>query len=303
MNSLATRTRAPNDNRPASGAVRGPPSVARADFHPELRGRDPGRRRLLWLPFSAAQAPLPWIDALFQSASAVCVTGLATIDVGRDLSRAGQVILIVLFQVGGLGILTFSTIFFMLLGRGLASKEQDIMQSAFLYAPRRDLASILKFVILSTLMYESAGTLVLWLPVLPGFPAGARRSTSPSSTPYRRSTTAGSRSSATTWSPTRGIRSSTWSIMGLIVAGGLGFIVHYELHTRIFGNQRRLSVHTRLVLIVTAVLIAGGALLFYVFEQHAILQRPARGRTRCSHPSSSRSPRAPPVSTRWTSGC
>ena len=90
---------------------------------------------LLWLPVLAAQNPLPWIDALFQSASAVCVTGLATIDVGRDLSRGGQVVLIALFQVGGLGILTFSTIFFMLLGRSLASKEQDIIQSAFLYAP------------------------------------------------------------------------------------------------------------------------------------------------------------------------
>jgi len=50
------------------------------------------------------------------------VTGLASIDVSRDLSRAGQIVLIFLFQVGGLGILTFSAVFFVILGRGLASK-------------------------------------------------------------------------------------------------------------------------------------------------------------------------------------
>jgi trk system potassium uptake protein TrkH len=53
--------------------------------------------------------------------------------------------------------------------------------------------------------------------------------------------------------------------MGLIVAGGIGFIVHYELHTRFFGQQRRLSVHTKVVLVATAMLIVGGAVLFFVF--------------------------------------
>jgi trk system potassium uptake protein TrkH len=226
---------------------------------------------LLWLPFSASQKPLPWIDALFQSASAVCVTGLATIDVGRDLSRVGQVVLIALFQVGGLGILTFSTIFFMLLGRSLASKEQDIIQSAFLYAPRRDLASVIKFVIFSTLMYESAGTVVLWLRFCWDFP--------PAEALYIavfHAVSAFNNCGFSLFSNNlvayQGDLVVNAVMMGLIVAGGLGFIVHYELHMRIFGGQRRLSVHTRLVLIVTAILIGGGALLFYVFEQHATLR-------------------------------
>jgi trk system potassium uptake protein len=226
---------------------------------------------LLSFPISSSKAPLPWIDALFQSASAVCVTGLATIDVGRDLSRAGQIVLIALFQVGGLGILTFSTIFFTLLGRGLASKEQDIMQSAFLYAPRRDLSSILKFVVLSTLLYESAGTVLLWNRFSQDFPASEALYIA-----VFHAISAFNNCGFTLFGDSlisyQGDLTVNLVMMGLIVAGGLGFIVHYELHTRIFGNQRRLSVHTRLALIVSAILIVGGALLFYVFERQAVLR-------------------------------
>jgi trk system potassium uptake protein len=58
---------------------------------------------LLWLPFAAGRGHLSFVDALFSSASAVCVTGLASIDIGKDLSLAGQLVTLVLFQVGGLG--------------------------------------------------------------------------------------------------------------------------------------------------------------------------------------------------------
>ncbi|MCX5822378.1 MAG: hypothetical protein NTY86_02430 [Deltaproteobacteria bacterium] len=62
---------------------------------------------LLRLPLAVSRAPLSFVDALFSSASAVCVTGLAVIDIGKDLSFAGQILTLVLFQIGGLGIITF----------------------------------------------------------------------------------------------------------------------------------------------------------------------------------------------------
>jgi len=225
---------------------------------------------LLWLPFSAGKAPIPWVDALFTSASAVCVTGLATIDVGEDFGLAGQVVLICLFQVGGLGILTFSAVFFVILGRGLASKEHDIMQSVFLYAPRRDLASILKFIFLSTFLYEGAGTLLLWARFSQDFPWGEAL--------YKAAFHAISAFNNCGFSlfsdnfvSYQGDLIVNLTVMGLIVAGGIGFIVHYELHMRVFGKQRRLSVHTKVVLLATGVLIAGGAVLFFVFENDRIL--------------------------------
>jgi trk system potassium uptake protein TrkH len=226
---------------------------------------------LLRFPFAAAKTPLPWIDALFQSASAVCVTGLTTINIGEDLGPAGQVILLLLFQTGGLGILTFSAVFFVILGRRLASKEHEIMQSVFLYAPRRDLASILKFVFLSTFLYEGAGALLLWARFSRDFPWGEAL--------YKavfHSISAFNNAGFSLFSDSlvsyQGDPIVNLTMMGLIVAGGIGFIVHYELHMRIFGKQRRLSVHTKVVLVATGVLIAGGALMFFVLENDRILK-------------------------------
>jgi trk system potassium uptake protein TrkH len=225
---------------------------------------------LLRLPFSAAGVPLSWIDALFQSASAVCVTGLTAIDVGQDLSTAGQVLLIFLFQVGGLGILTFSAVFFVMLGHGLASKERDIVQSVFLYSPRRDLAPILKFVFLSTFLYEGLGTLLLWA----RFSQDAPWSKALYKAAFH-AISAFNNAGFSLFSDNlvsyQGDPIVNLTFMGLIVAGGIGFIVHYELHLRIFGRARRLSLHTKVVLIATGVLIAGGALLFFIFENHRSL--------------------------------
>lgn len=92
---------------------------------------------LLSLPFSSAKG-ISLVDALFTATSAVCVTGLASIDIGKDLSFAGQVITIVLFQVGGLGIITFSAFLFGIMGKGISFKGRDIVQSTFLHTPRRD---------------------------------------------------------------------------------------------------------------------------------------------------------------------
>ncbi|NTV33142.1 MAG: hypothetical protein HGA50_07615, partial [Deltaproteobacteria bacterium] len=74
----------------------------------------------LWLPFSASKGQLRFVDALFMATSGVCVTGLATVDIGKDLSIAGQVITMVLFQIGGLGIITFSVFLFGIMGRGIS---------------------------------------------------------------------------------------------------------------------------------------------------------------------------------------
>lgn len=226
---------------------------------------------LLWLPFSAGRAPIPWVDALFTSASAVCVTGLATINVGADLGLAGQVILILLFQIGGLGILTFSAVFFVMLGHGLASKERDIMQSAFLYAPRRDLAAILKFVFLSTFLYEGVGTLLLWARFSQDFPWNDAlfKAVFHAISAFNN---AGFSLFTDNFASYQGDPIVNLTVMGLIVAGGIGFIVHYELHLRVFGRQRRLSIHTKMVLVATGVLIAGGAVLFFVFENGRILK-------------------------------
>ena len=226
---------------------------------------------LLWLPFSAAKAPLSFVDALFTSTSAVCVTGLATIDIGRDLTMAGQVITIFLFQVGGLGIITFSTVFFVLMGRGISFRGREIVQSTFLHTPRADFLAILKSVLWFTLVSEALGTLLLWVRFSQDFSPGAALYQA-----VYHSISAFNNCGYSLFSDSlvgyQGDVIVNLTVMALIVIGGIGFIVQYEVFAKLRKRQKRLSVHTKIVLIVTGILILGGALSIYVLERDYILK-------------------------------
>jgi len=225
---------------------------------------------LLWLPLSAAKDPIPFIDALFTSTSAVCVTGLATIDIGKSFSFVGQLITIALFQVGGLGIITFSTVFFVMMGRGISFKGREIVQSTFLHTPRADFWVILKSVLWFTVFFESVGILLLWYRFSNDFPAGQA---------FYQAVYHGISAfnncgySLFTDSLVRyqGDFIVNLTVMALIVVGGIGFVVQHEVFAKLRGRQRRLSVHTRIVLIMTGILILGAALLIYIFERDHIL--------------------------------
>ena len=225
----------------------------------------------LWLPFSASKDPLTFIDALFMSTSGVCVTGLATVDIGKDLSLTGQIITLVLFQIGGLGIITFSVFLFGIMGRGVSFKEREIIQSVFMHTPRRDFLHILKSVLLSTLIIEAFGTLILFLRFSKDFQWGQALYTS-----VYHAVSAFNNCGYSLFSDSLMGYRDDWivnlTIMGLLILGGIGFIVIHELIDTWRGTQKRLSAHTKVALITTGFLIVSGALLFYVFERHAIVK-------------------------------
>jgi trk system potassium uptake protein TrkH len=226
---------------------------------------------LLWLPFSASKGQLRFIDALFTSASAVCVTGLVVVDNGKDLSLLGQVITIFLFQIGGLGIITFSTIFFILMGRGISFKGREIVQSTFLHTRRRDFFVILKSVFFYTLVFESIGTFLLFIRFSRDFPAGTAFYQA-----IYHAISAFNNCGFSLFSDSlmhyQGDLLVNLTVMGLLVIGGIGFIVQYEVFSKWKGVQKRLSVHSRMVLITTAVLIFTGAFFFYFFERNHLLK-------------------------------
>jgi trk system potassium uptake protein TrkH len=225
----------------------------------------------LWLPFSATKDHLTFVDALFTSTSGVCVTGLATIDIGKDLSIAGQVITMVLFQIGGLGIITFSVFLFGIMGRGISFKEREIIQSVFMHTPRRDFLLILKSVLLSTLIIETVGTLILFIRFSRDFSWGQALYTS-----VYHAVSAFNNCGYSLFSDNLMGYRSDWivnlTIMGLLILGGIGFIVLHELMGRWRGSQKRLSVHAKIALITTGFLIVSGALLFYLFERSFIVK-------------------------------
>ncbi len=226
---------------------------------------------LLWLPFSAGKGQLSFIDALFSSTSAVCVTGLASIDISKDLSFTGQVITMVLFQIGGLGIITFSVVFFGMMGRGISFKEREIVQSTFLHTPRRDFLPIMKWVLLSTFIIEGLGTVLLFIRFSFDFPAEHALFQA-----IYHAVSAFNNCGYSLFSNNLMNYRDDWivnlTIMGLIILGGIGFIVQYEVVSLIRGRIRKLSIHSKIVLITTGTLIVSGAAFFYVFEMNALLR-------------------------------
>ncbi|MGA2466552.1 MAG: potassium transporter TrkG [Thermodesulfobacteriota bacterium] len=226
---------------------------------------------LLWFPFSATKGHLTFVDALFSSTSAVCVTGLVVIDIGKDLSTLGQVITIFLFQIGGLRIITFSTVFFVLMGRGISFKGRDIVQSTFLHTPRRDFIVIAKSVLWFTFIFESLGTLFLFIRFSKDFSAGTALYHA-----LYNAISAFNNCGYSLFSDNlmgyQGDLTVNLTIMGLIVVGGIGFIVQYEVFSKLRAVQKKLSVHTKIVMITTAILILSGAILFYLFERNHIIK-------------------------------
>jgi trk system potassium uptake protein len=226
---------------------------------------------LLWLPFSAANTPIRFVDALFTSTSAVCVTGLVVLDTGKDYSTVGQVIILCLIQVGGLGIITFSTVFFVMMGRGISFKGREIVQSTFLHTPQRDFIVIAKAVLWFTFITEALGTLFLFIRFSQDFSIeiAIYQSVFHAISAFNN---AGFSLFSDSLVRYQGDLIVNLTVLGLIVHGGIGFIVQYEVLRRLKGIQKRLSVHTRIVIITTAILISSGALLFYVLERSHIIK-------------------------------
>jgi trk system potassium uptake protein TrkH len=226
---------------------------------------------ILWLPYSAAGGHISFIDALFTSASAVCVTGLTVLDIGTDLSLSGQIVTLCLFQIGGIGIITFSVVLFGLMGRGISFRGREIVQSTFLHTPRRDFIVIMKWVLGLTFIIEAMGSLFLFIRFYQDF--------SPGQALYYavyHAVSAFNNCGYSLFSNNLMRYQSdiivNLTIMGLIILGGIGFVVQYEIISLWRGFQKKLSVHANIVLITTASLILGGAAFFYLFEMNHILK-------------------------------
>jgi trk system potassium uptake protein TrkH len=181
------------------------------------------------------------------------------------------VITIFLFQIGGLGIITFSTVFFVLMGRGISFKGRDIVQSTFLHTPTRNFIVVLKSVLWFTFVTEAIGTLFLFIRFSRDF--------SPGTALYHavyNAISAFNNCGYSLFSDSlmgyQGDLIVNLTIMGLIVHGGIGFVVQYEILARLKGVQKKFSVHTKIVIISTAVLIVSGAFLFYLFERNHIIR-------------------------------
>jgi len=223
---------------------------------------------LLVLPQSTVGPRLGLVDALFTSTSGVCVTGLTVINVGSELSPFGQAVLLFLIQAGGLGIMTLSTFFTIVLRRRLSLADRDIISTSFSTGPVPDVRSLVKYVVLLTVFLEAAGALLLFFRFLSDYPTGdaAYRAIFHSVSAF---CNAGFSLNKDSFVSFQGDLYVNLVMMSLIILGGIGFVVLMELRDAFILRRRKgstLSLHTKLVLVTSVCLVLGGWALFEIFE-------------------------------------
>ena len=227
----------------------------------------------LTLPEAAHGPSLSFLDALFTATSAQCVTGLVVVDTGAKLTLFGQLVVLVLIQIGGLGITTFSVYLFFYLRQGIGTRGRWIIHETLLHTPMESLGELIRSILAMTLVIEGAGALCLATVFVPrmGLVKGLYYGIFHAVSAF---CNAGFALFPDSLVPYRDNAVVNLTIMGLIVLGGIGFLVLRELldlapWKRRPAVRQRLSLHSRLVLCTTAVLIFGGALLICLLEYHA----------------------------------
>jgi trk system potassium uptake protein TrkH len=225
---------------------------------------------LLSLPLASRNGQgLRMIDALFTATSAVCVTGLVVVDTGTHFTRFGQTVVITLIQIGGLGFMTLSTLLALVLGKKIGLKERILIQESFNQYGLSGLVRLIRNVVLVTLAFEFTGGILLSLRFLGQFPVDRALAFG-----FFHAISAFCNAGFDLFGQVYGPYSSithyvsdwlvTLVIGGLFVLGGLGFPTLMELYR--WPRTKKLSLHTKVVLKATAILILGGAILIFVIE-------------------------------------
>ncbi|MFZ2961501.1 MAG: TrkH family potassium uptake protein [Candidatus Ozemobacteraceae bacterium] len=225
---------------------------------------------LLVLPVSIAQGQQPsLLTALFTSTSAVCVTGLNVVDPGSYFSRFGQIVVMGLIQIGGLGIMTLSAGVMMLVGKRMAITQRTVMQNVLDQTDLASLRNMLWQILKWTFIIESIGAIFLsWrfcvsnsqYSLSYGIYLGVFHAVSAFCN-------AGFTLFPDNLMSFSGDFAVNMTVMSLIVCGGLGFSVLSAMNGYFLGNRRGpADVHTRLVLITTVFLIFAGAFGIFLLE-------------------------------------
>ncbi|MGD8394873.1 MAG: potassium transporter TrkG [Candidatus Eiseniibacteriota bacterium] len=226
---------------------------------------------LLALPISTVGEPLGAIDCLFTATSAVCVTGLIVVDTAERFTAFGQGIIVVLIQLGGLGIMTLSTLFLLALGQKMGIGERMVVRTTLSQAHGRTPGELVREVVAVTLAFEGIGSLVL-MPLLT-LRHGESWIDAAGHAVFL-SVSAFCNAGFAPWSDSlAGLRSDPWligTVTILIITGGIGFVVLVNLRAWLGpdqeGQRQNLSLHTRLVLSTTGVLLVTGTLLMLLLE-------------------------------------
>jgi trk system potassium uptake protein len=229
---------------------------------------------LLMLPAATvSQKVTPFINALFTATSATCVTGLVVVDTGTYYSLFGQLVILALIQIGGLGIMTISTAFAVLLGQKLALRVENVMHNVMGEGLRFDLITLIKNVVMVTAIIEIAGALFLFNTF--------RHMYEPANALYYsvfHSISAFCNAGFSLYSDSfvRFVFNLNINavITLMIIIGGLGFPVIVDVYYYLTkkSNRLSLSLHSKIVLSTTTFLLVFGTVMFFISEYYYTME-------------------------------
>lgn len=230
---------------------------------------------LLMLPIASRDGhSTGFFHALFTATSSTCVTGLVVVDTYTNWTLFGQVVILALIQIGGLGFITIGMFFSIFLKRKIGLKERNLIQESVNTLQISGIVRLVKKIVCYTIAFEGIGAILLMTRFIPRFGwlkgiwygifhaisafCNAGFDLMGQFEPY---------SSLTMYYDDIVINIV---VMALIIIGGIGFIVWDDISKHKW-HIKKYMLHTKIVLLMTAVLTLGGALCFYLFERNNLL--------------------------------
>jgi len=223
---------------------------------------------LLMLPFSLRDGvQLSYIDSLYTSTSAVCVTGLLAVDSYETFTPVGQTILCLLIQIGGLGVTAVGAGVILLIGKKMDLKSRNLVSEAMSLESGRGVVRFLRDVFLTTLVIELVGAILSFLVFIQDFPLPRAIGTSLfHSVASFNNAGFDILGGMTSLIPYRSNVLLNLVTVAMILLGGIGFLVIKELLAKKF-RWKKLSMHTKVMLSMTAILLTVGTLLILLTER------------------------------------
>ena len=220
----------------------------------------------LMMPFSSSgEENISFLTALFTITSAVCVTGLSVIDVGKELSTAGQIILLIFIQLGGLGIMTFSSFILLLIGKKITYEERELLKEERNLENNGGILWFLKKIILTVVIIEGTGALFLALrfaqdmEIKKAVYYGIFHSVSAFCN-------AGFSLFSTNLEKYAGSFVVTMTTVYLIIIGGIGFTVIDSILFATRKKVKRFDLTSKVAILVSMILVILGTVLFLILE-------------------------------------
>ncbi|HRP46703.1 MAG TPA: TrkH family potassium uptake protein [Trueperaceae bacterium] len=251
-----------------TGLLRGPtPSPARLIATTFAGGIISGTLLLLLPQAQAPGAQVSFLDALFTATSALCITGLSVVDIGTTFNWFGQVIVMLLIKVGGLGIVTFGALFAIAMRRRVGYQQRLGLQNQMRTFEVGGVVKLLRKILLIAVSAELVGALLLWAPF-------ARHEGSVARGAFQglfHAISAFNNAGFSLYSDNlRGFVSDAYVnlvVATLVILGGLGFFVTLTVVARLrLGRKARLTLHTRIVLLATGLLLVSGFVAVLAME-------------------------------------